>query len=447
MKTKFKQLVTLLLFLFMAGTAGAQDAQKFSLAEAQDYALKNSYVVRNSGLDVEAARKKVWETIATGLPQISGTANYTNFLNLPVQLIPAEFFGGNKGEYIEAKFGQDYNSDYGFTVNQKVFDGSYIVGVGSAKIYLQLSTQAKEKTEIEIKYGVAQAYYMTLIAEENLAVMKDNLANTEKLESDTKALYENGFVEEQDVDQMRLLVQRAQNEIIKAEREIRVAKMVLKYTMGVEMESTIELTDKLNDFVSPVVEEKEVTPGFDYTSHIDYRLLDTQRQANQKLLLLQKSMYLPQVDAFYNWSKTSYGNSWNLFKSSVPWFKSSMWGVNISVPIFSSGEKKAKVKQARFEYEKSVNDQQLAIQSLQKDYLTAVADIENSIDQLRNDEDNKKLAKRIYDKTMVKYNNGLVSSVELSQTESQYIQSQGAWVASVMQLLTSKINLDKATGK
>ncbi|MGQ8338914.1 TolC family protein [Sunxiuqinia sp. A32] len=447
MKIKTKQLLTLLLFFAMAGIVQAQDDLKFTLGEAQEYALKNSYVVQNSGLDVAAARKKVWETIAMGLPQVSGNASYTNFLNLPVSLIPGEFFGEEAGTYIPVKFGQDYNSDFGFTVDQLIFDGSYIVGVGSAKIYLQMATQTKEKTDIEIKHAVAQSYFMVLAAEENLQVMKENLSNSQKLESDTKALYENGFSEEQDVDQMKLLVQKAENEILKAAREIRVARTVLKYTMGVNVESEIQLTQSLDDFLDPLINKEEHIAGFDYSSHIDYRMLDTQRQLSKKELMLAKSAYLPRVSGFYNWSKTSYGNSANLFKRSVPWFKSSLIGLNISVPIFTAGQQMAKVKQAKFSYEQAENNQKLSVQTLQKDYLTAIADIESAVDQYKNDIDNKQLARRIYDKTTIKYNNGISSSIELSQTETQYIQAQGAWVASVIQLLNSKINLDKAIGK
>jgi outer membrane protein TolC len=124
-----------------------------------------------------------------------------------------------------------------------------------------------------------------------------------------------------------------------------------------------------------------------------------------------------------------------------------MWGINITVPIFTAGQQMAKVKQAQFASEQAQNNQKLAVQALQKDYLTAVADIESSVDQLENDIDNKQLAKKIYDKTTIKYNNGISSSIELSQTETQYIQAQGAWVASVIQLLNSKITLDKAIGK
>jgi len=442
------RLVPSLLFLLIAGTSGGQDVLRFSLEEANGYALKNSYVVRNSGLDVDAAKKKVWETIADGLPQVSGSAAYNNYLNLPTQLIPGDFVGGEPGTYIEVQFGQDYDSRYGFTVNQLIFDGSYLVGVGSARIYLRLANQNREKTELEIKHSVEQAYCSVLVAEENLVVMRENLENSRKLEKETRLMYQNGFVEEQDVDQMKLLVQKAENEILKTEREIRVARMVLKYTMGVDMDTEIRLTDTLGRFVKPLLaDEAKAAPGFDFTSHIDYRLLDTQRQGSKKLLLNEKSAYLPKISAFYDWNKTAYGNSANLFRDHVPWYKSSMWGINVTVPIFASGQKMAKVRQAALELEKAENNQKQAVQLLQKDYLTAVADMESSVDQLKNDEGNKLLAKRIYEKTVIKYQNGITGSTDLSQTESQYIQSQAAWVGSVMQLLTSKINLDRATGK
>ncbi len=289
MKTKFKQLFALLLFLTVVGNLQAQEALSFSLAEAQSFALKNSYVVRNSGLDVEAARKKVWETIATGLPQVSGTADYSKNIEaakspFPVAIIPQEFWpllGIPEDTPLDGtfpiSFAQKYSSNYGFTINQKIFDGSYLVGISSAKVYLQLSSQAKEKSEIEIRHAVAQGYYTVLLAQENLTVMKENLINTQKLEGDTKAMYENGFVEEQDVDQMRLLVKRAENEILKAEREIRVSFMVLKYILGVDMDISLELTDKLSDFVSPLLAGEGNGSGFDYASHIDFRMLDTQR--------------------------------------------------------------------------------------------------------------------------------------------------------------------------
>ncbi len=447
MKSKLKLLLTILPCLLLGFSGKAQQDLSFSLKEAQDYAMTHSYVVQNSNIDVLKAQKKVWETIASGLPQVSGTGSYMSFLDLAVSLVPAEFFGGEPGTYMPVKFGQDYSSDYGFKVDQLIFDGSYIVGVSSAQIYLRLAQQSKEKTEIDIRNAVAQSYYMVLVAGENINVMKENLRNSEKLLSDTRSMYENGFVEEQDVEQMQLMVKRSENEVLKAERELKVAKIVLKYTMGVEMDKEIELSDLLETHLNPLVEKDPQGGAFDYSSHIDYRLLDTQKQASKKLLDLEKASYLPRLSAFYNWTKTAYGNEANLFKSDVSWFKSSYVGLNMSLPIFSGGMKKARVKQAKFDFEKAENNQKLAEQTLQKDYLSALADLQTAVSRYANDEDNRELAKKIYTKTTVKYNNGIVGSTELAQNESQFIQAQGTWIASVMQVLNAKISLNKAIGQ
>ena len=187
MNMRIKLYYLLLAVFLFAGAAAQDEATNFSLEEAQQYAMKNSYALQNTGLDISIAQKKVWETITMGLPQVNGNASFNSFLNLPVSLIPGEFFGGEPGSYIPVKFGQDYNSDFGFMVSQLIFDGSYIVGIGSTKLYLTIAQQAHEKAEIDIRDAVAQAYYMVLIGEENRKVMEENLNNTQRLLEETRA--------------------------------------------------------------------------------------------------------------------------------------------------------------------------------------------------------------------------------------------------------------------
>lgn len=418
---------------------------KYSLEEAQQYAMQHSYVLHNTRQDIAKAQKEVWKTITIGLPQVSGSANYNMFLNLPVSLIPGEFFGGEPGTYMPVKFGQDYNSDFGFTVSQLIFDGSYIVGVGSSQIYLNLAKQASEKTEIDIREAVAQAYYLVLIGLENKKVMEENLVNVTKLYTETKAYFDNGFREEQDVDQMRLMVKNAENEVVKAEREITVAKVVLKYVMGYEMEKDIDLSDALENFLVPLM---ATTPsGFDISGHIDYRLANTNWQVSEKLLKLEKSAFLPRLSGFYSYSKTSYGNQANLFKQGVSWYPSSLMGFQLSVPLFNSGQKMFKVNQAKIELDKAETQRKLAEVTLQKDYLTAVADLESALEKLGNDKENRELAEKILEKSKIKFNNGITSSTELSQIETQYIQSYGAYIGSTLQVLQAGLKLKKATGK
>ncbi|WP_297089190.1 TolC family protein [uncultured Draconibacterium sp.] len=444
MKKITSQLLLFFVMSVMSLTLNAQEENtSFTLDEATQYAMQNSYVLFNTKQDVSIARKKVWETITTGLPQVAGSANYNWFLNLPVSLIPAEFVGGEPGEYYPVKFGQDYSADFGFSVSQQIFDGSWIVGVSSAELYLNLAKQANEKTEIDIRNAVAQAYYMVLISERYKQVMLENLENSKRLYEETKVYFENGFREQQDVDQLRILQKNAENEVLRSERELIVAKTVLKYTMGIDLEQEIMLSDDLEVFVLPLVEEKN-SINLDLINHIDYRLAQSNFQVSEKLYRLEKVAYLPKFNAFYSYTRTSYSNSANLFKEE--WYPSSLIGFQASIPIFNSGNKRSKVQQARLELDKAENDKRLMEITLQKDYLTASAEMQTAREQFLNTRENRDLAESILDKTQIKFNNGMVSSAELSQQETQYITTWQQLVTSTMSLLQADLNLKKAAG-
>ncbi|WP_347839117.1 TolC family protein [uncultured Draconibacterium sp.] len=444
MKKITSQLLLFFVMSVMSLTLNAQEENtSFTLDEATQYAMQNSYVLFNTKQDVSIARKKVWETITTGLPQVAGSANYNWFLNLPVSLIPAEFVGGEPGEYYPVKFGQDYSADFGFSVSQQIFDGSWIVGVSSAELYLNLAKQANEKTEIDIRNAVAQAYYMVLISERYKQVMLENLENSKRLYEETKVYFENGFREQQDVDQLRILQKNAENEVLRSERELIVAKTVLKYTMGIDLEQEIMLSDDLEVFVLPLVEEKN-SINLDLINHIDYRLAQSNFQVSEKLYRLEKVAYLPKFNAFYSYTRTSYSNSANLFKEE--WYPSSLIGFQASIPIFNSGNKRSRVQQARLELDKAENDKRLMEITLQKDYLMASAEMQTAREQFLNTRENRDLAESILDKTQIKFNNGMVSSAELSQQETQYITTWQQLVTSTMSLLQADLNLKKAAG-
>lgn len=457
-----KTIKTILLFLavglFASAVTAQTDQTSFTLKEAQQYAMENSYVLHNTRQDISKAQKEVWKTITIGLPQVSGNFNYTDNIDaaktpFPVAIIPQDFWPAlgipddtpPDGTY-PISFMPKYTSNYGFTINQLIFDGSYIVGVGSSQIYLNLAKQAHEKTEIDIRDAVAQAYYLVLIGQENKKVMEENLENIESLYTETKAYFENGFREEQDVDQIKLLMKNAENEVLKTNREIKIAKVVLKYAMGFELENEISLSDNLEKFVGPLAVNNEL-PKFDFNNHIDYRLAQTNFQVSEKLLKLEKVAYLPRLSGFYSYSKTAYGNEANLYKSSVSWYPSSLVGLQLTLPIFNSGQKMFKVQQAKIEVDKAAAQRNLAEVTLQKDYLTAVADMESALEKFENDKENRELAEKILDKTKIKFKNGITSSTELSQLETQYIQSYGAYIGSTLQLLQADLKLQKAIGK
>ena len=457
MKKQIKQII-LFLFLMVVGLslkAQEEENTRFSLDQATQYAMQNSYVLFNTKQDVTIAQKQVWETITTGLPQVSGTFDYTKNIAaavspFPVLLIPKDYWpelgipeDTPPDATFPVSFAQKYNSNFGISVSQQIFDGAWIVGVSSAELYLNLAKQANEKTEIDIRNAVAQAYYTVLISERYRVVMLENLNNTTDLYEETKVYYENGFREQQDVDQLRILQKNAENEVLRSERELKIAKTVLKYTMGYNMNQEIELTDDIDVFVSPLEKETN-TVDLDLVEHVDYRIAQSNFEVSEKLYRLEKVAYLPKLDAFYSYSKTSYGNKANLLQEA--WFPSSLIGFKASIPIFNSGNKRAKVQIARIKLDKAENDMRYAGITLQKDYLTASAEMETAREQFQNTRENLDLAQSILDKTHIKFNNGMISSAELSQQESQYITTWQQLVTATLSLLQADLNLKKAAG-
>jgi len=434
---------------FGAATAQTKTETKtdFTLEEARDYAILNSYSVKGTDYDLQIARKKVWETIADGLPQIDAKADYNNNLKLAVQRMPSEFFGGEPGTYTSVKFGQKYSSSATITVNQKIFDGAYIVGTMATKVYVQLSKNQKEKSEIEVKDAVSQAYFNVLVAENNYKTIKENLAVNEKLLKETSAYYENGLREELDVDQIHLNLKKTKNQLADAKRAITTSRIVLKFAMGMDIEQQITLTNQLSELVDPIRATSPDLNSYDVINHIDSRILDTQLHAQKLIIRKEQAAFLPTISAFYNYGKNTSTDKSNVFKSSTPWFESSMIGFKVSLPIFSAGMKRSKINQEKINYKKIENTQFETQQKLKKELSLSISNLLTAKEKYENDVESKDIAKRIYDRTRIKFNEGLSTSTELSENEKQYLDAHTAYIQSTLQLLNSRIAFEKALGE
>jgi outer membrane protein TolC len=440
-------------FLFILSTYGgsikAQSETKLRLSvlEAEQYALQNSYSIKGSEFDLQIAKKKVWESIAEGLPQIDFSADYNNNLDVAVSLFPSEFFGGETGTYTPIKFGQQYSSSAGITVSQKIFDGSYIVGTMAAKVFVQLTKDQKEKSKIEIKDAVAQAYYTVLVAEDNFKTIRENLGINEKLLVETKAYYENGFREELDVDQIRLNLNSTKTKLSDAKRAIRTSLIILKFTLGMDVDAELELSDKLEDLVDPIRAETPVLANYDFSNHIDYRILDTQLEAQKLVIKNEQADYLPQISAYYQYEKSASTDYSNVFKSNVPWYKSSVIGFELDLPIFSAGKRRSRVQQQKITFKSLENDLLETEQTLKMDLNLSFSNLLNAQEKYENDREAVQIAKRIYDRTRIKFVEGISTSTDLSENEKQYLDSHTTYINSTLELLNTKIAFEKALGK
>jgi len=265
MSTSINLILNILFLFVFVMQANSQNEEKgmFSLVNARDYAVKHNYNIKNANTDIKLSEKKVWETTSMGLPQISSQVNYQNFIDLPTSVVPAEAFGGPVGEILELQFGTEQNAALSLSATQLVFDGTYIVGLQAAKTFVQFSRDQLRKNEIEVKDAVTRAYYLVLAAEENTSILKQSSENLKKTLFETEQLYLNGFLEEQDVDQLRLVVSNINNSINRAERQTEQAHMWLKFQMGMDADTTIQLSDSLESVLANTNSESLLSTTFE----------------------------------------------------------------------------------------------------------------------------------------------------------------------------------------
>ena len=425
------------LLIFSANSSYCQQdiKREFTLEEAQQYAVSNSYATKDASYSVKAAKEKIWESISTGLPQINGSVDYTKNMDIPSVVFNNQTF----------KMGSDYDIKYGASVNQLIFDGSYIVGLQAAKVYLKISQNAQAKTEIEIRDAVSQAYYMVLISEKIKDNLEENLKVTKKLYEETKAYFEKGFKEETDADQVKLLYKNSEKFYNDAVGQIKVARAVLNFTLGIDIETSILLKDNLMEFINKVNNNVDNTSSVN--SHIDYKIVENEKKSNKLLLKNAKAAFLPKLNAFYQIGKskmTKYANPFNTDEDD--WILSSSVGLKLNIPIFHFGYKISKVNQARFDYLKSENKLEQKEQELKRELIVARIEFNNANQKYNNDKESYELSKRIFEKTQMKYKEGVSSSIELSQIHQQYINTHNTYIQTLLGLLQAKIKLQKAIG-
>jgi outer membrane protein TolC len=419
----------------------AQQPVELSLKNAREYALKHNFELRNAQLDIETARYKVKETVATGLPQASASIGYNDNIGLPVQLVPGDFFG-QPGEDIEVQFGTKYSSSLGASVTQLLFSGSYLVGLQASRAYLEQSKKNYIKSKTEVNKTVSDAYFMVLTTQESIVVIDSTLAITNKLANQTRVIVENGFAEETELDQLELLISELEVGRTNALSQLGIAEAFLKYQLGLDDKSQIVLTESLASLTEELAAEQLFAKQFQVNNNIDFQILKNQQQLALLQVKLEKSNYLPTLSAFLNYQTQAQRQEWDFFNADGKWYASSVFGINMKIPLFSSGERFAKVKQAQFQYEKTKVAEEMISTTLNLNYQTNRNDLQNALLTYQNTRNNKAIAEKIFRRTSIKYTEGMAGSLDLLNTHNQYLSAQSQYINAALNLLQKSVALE-----
>lgn len=440
----------ILIGLISATAVNAQDADQtsFSLTEAEEYAVNNSLKVVNAGLNYDKAEKQVWQTTSIGLPQVSAQGDFQNLVHIPTQVVDATLFNpyAQPGEVMEFQMGQKYSTGLTFSVSQLLFDGSYFVGLKFSKFYMNMFETGLNQSKKDVQSMTREAYYNVLIAEKNLELMDSILVSTEEILNKTRIFYDNGLIEEEEVSQLELSYNRVKNSRDNGARQIEIGKTLLKLQMGYDLQKEIELSDKLEDVIREIESQAISTEIKDVTTNSNYVMLSQKTETDRFQLKRDNWANYPSLGAFFTHAQNAYRNEFNFFDD-LPWYPTTIWGLQLNVPITSSGRRIAKSGQTKIQIEQDENDLIDLERSLKFQAHQLNASLLSAYETMLIEAENVALSKKIYDNALKRKEIGKISSLVVTQLQTQVMTAEANYIGAVMQVLQLKVQIDKLYNK
>ncbi len=440
-----------LLFLFvgpgLAAGQGSGEILELSLEQARSYALEHSAAMQRARAELQIADRQVWETTAAGLPQISASAGYNYFIDIPTSLIPAEFFGGEAGDFQEIQFGTQHNLTATASVEQLLFDGQYIVGLRASRIFRELAGQSLLRSRLEIRNTVTETYFLALLARENRLSIMASLDNMRRMLEESLQLLQEGFTDPINVDQLRLSVSGMETRLNALERQEELTIRLLKFQLGLDQEQIVWLSDSLEMLHERLAQTVWAEDSLDLLQHVDYQIARSQEQMRFMVLRREQSAYLPSLSATFVRQEMAMRDEFNFFDGDMPWFPNTYFAVNLNIPLFSSGMRSSRVQQARLELEKAMIDRREVSQALILQREEASARLKTASENYLNERENVKLAERILERTGIMYREGMASSLELTQANDQLVNTKANYYGALFDVLSARNDLEKALGR
>jgi outer membrane protein TolC len=424
---------------------------RLSITEAQEYALQNNRAVQAAKIDNEIATKQVKETVAMGLPQFNLASNYQHQFVIPelsfgpyldVDALPDEGYltkNDVTNAFKEAPpvpLGVKDNTTFDFTLSQLIFSGEYIVGLHAAKIFKQVSEKTVIKTEDITKESVASTYYLIQVLGESVKVLKESLIPIDRTYNEQVKMNEQGFNEDTDVDQIKISRSNLIRLITAIESQKLISEKLLKYQLGMDFSQPVVLTDSIPGFIMEGNLQYLNSPVYNVSKSIDYKILTDRVSISSLLVKRAQSTWLPTVTGFYRRHEQTNQPAFNFAVKDLV-------GLSLNFPIFTSGQRSASISKAKFNLDKSTLDKYNAEQGLVLEFETALSTYQKAYRNFTTNSETIVLCKKIYEKSIIKFNEGVSSSFELSQNQSQFLTAESNYYTSVLNLLNAKAKLDR----
>jgi outer membrane protein len=416
-------------------------AVNYSLKQCILFALDHNQDVQKSKLDIDKSRFNINESISKGLPQIEGYGNFQDFLDMPVTMIPGDFFGHPGTDY-PMKLGSKYIINAGIKVNQLIYNQTFLTGIKLSKKQKEISELSSQLAQEDVIYDISKIYYLIQITQKQINILKNNLYNLDTIKTIKKLQFDNGIIRSVDLDRIDVKKENLLTTLDNTNALLLQQYNILKYTLGLPFDSKFSITDSLE--YSIII--KDSVPLLNIDGLPNVKLLEKQKEItllNKKVI---NSGYFPTFSAFGQFYYSGLDNEFNNFKKGKNWYGAEYIGLSLNIPIFDGFEKKAKASTAKIDFLKASLTYENAIQYNNVKYQNALKNFENYSITLDRQKKNIELAQKVYNLTIQRYHEGVSSLTDVLQDETSLSEAQVSYLNALFQYKIAKLDLLKSTG-
>ncbi len=433
------------------------------LTDLISYSLEHSRDVKKAELQRQEASYLYKEVRGNGLPQIEASASYSKMM-LPEIEIPGgadERLGGMLDMIINENVSADtkqglkdqltgslnsltgldamYTASAGIQVTQLIYSQSYWTGLKTARKTKELYSLLKTKTEEDVIAEVASGYYQAGSLMLQLGTIDKSLSNLKEIHRIAELSYQNDLTKETNVNRLKVTISNLQVTRQTIQNGVSIQLNYLKALAGMPADTllNIDTTAMITDFV-----DSRNNGSFSVNDVPSYQVLLKQNEVYGQQIKSSQAKYYPTIAAFGQFNFSSYSTSASIEKFS----NMNTIGLNLSVPLFTSGVNSSKVKQAKLKQAQLQEDILKTQDLLTVNYNNAYLEYQTSHDLLAAQKENRELAQKVYNQTSMQYQEGVASMADLLNVNSDFLQADNSYNQQVLKCKTSEINILKASG-
>jgi outer membrane protein len=454
-----KNFLIVLCFLSVAFFAGAQKKYELTVKEAVDLAFQNVADLKNAQLDYKIQEAKNKEIEGSAFPQLSGGVQGNYYIQTPKFLFPQsdeQIYNVLKREnllpsssqappasYYKFSFQQPWNMNFGATLTQLLFEPDVFVGLQARKTALNYSQSLIDQVKESIKDSAYKRYYAILVADKILFYIDEGITRLQKQYHDDSIMFKNGFAEKLDLDKVEVQLNNLVTNRNSVAALVNINYARLKFALGLTQQDTVVLKEDLS---SAGLKENLLEDNFTYDSRAEIRTLQNMKELGYLDVKRYKMRAAPTVSALGNYTVTAMGQKF-FTNPADTWVNSAYVGLNISVPIFDGMQRRRQVDQAKLSVDKVENTLSLAKQGIDLEQYASKEGLKAALQNLDISERNMQLAEKVYAATKTKFEQGVGSSFETLQADSDLQQSQSNYFNALYNAIVARIDYLHSIGK